>query len=162
MIPNSNLNENRNLSLDKKGLKIENFIKNDRKNSVDNNNDDISKYKNQGKNTYSEKISKLMNKEYLLLFIIKFSNNFFCFRTKIKIEANKTNNLMNSSALSSKSYEYLQNKNSSDEKEEEVEKLNKKLEKNRESARNSRKRKKIYIQLLENKVKYIIKTAILF
>lgn len=33
-----------------------------------------------------------------------------------------------------------------------IEKLNKKLEKNRESARNSRKRKKIYIELLESKV----------
>lgn len=39
----------------------------------------------------------------------------------------------------------------------ELERLHKKLEKNRESARNSRKRKKIYIELLENKVKFIKK-----
>ncbi len=34
-----------------------------------------------------------------------------------------------------------------------LERLNKKLEKNRESARNSRKRKKVYIELLENKAR---------
>ena len=33
-----------------------------------------------------------------------------------------------------------------------LDKLNEKIEKNRQSARNSRKRKKIYIQLLETKV----------
>lgn len=34
----------------------------------------------------------------------------------------------------------------------EIEKLNQKLARNRESARNSRKRKKIYIEMLEKKV----------
>jgi len=37
-----------------------------------------------------------------------------------------------------------------------LEKMSKKLEKNRESARNSRKRKKVYIELLENKVYYFL------
>lgn len=37
------------------------------------------------------------------------------------------------------------------------EKLNQKLAKNRESARNSRKRKKIYIELLETKVLDLVK-----
>lgn len=36
-----------------------------------------------------------------------------------------------------------------------LEKMNQKLAKNRESAKNSRKRKKIYIELLENKVNYL-------
>jgi len=40
-------------------------------------------------------------------------------------------------------------------KYEDVEKLNQKLERNRESARNSRKRKKIYVELLEQKVNHL-------
>lgn len=140
--PKEKIKKNRKSRKSRTNEKPQKIKKNNSKKEIENikklkeihENEELFNYRNNIKNTYINKINSLMTNTL--------ENN------QISIESPRKYSQSSSDSSEKSPLKKQCEKNKSTE----LDRLHKKLEKNRESARNSRKRKKIYIEVLENKV----------